>query len=94
MSDDPFGDEESNCNIWRVAVTDSGRLVFSTSDGLYTGKINAEGGFEGENQFLTGCNVERSQVVTGEFIMCSIKEGVSSKLKLICLENEDASTIY
>ena len=50
-SDSPFGGGEDveNFSVWRVAVTDSGKLVFATSDGLYTGKISESGEFEGED---------------------------------------------
>ena len=69
--DSPF-DDDCDC-IWRVAVTDGGKIVFATSDGLYTGKLTSDGEFEAEAKLLKGCNVERSQVVHGEFIMCAVK---------------------
>lgn len=51
QSDSPFGggDDVDNFSVWRVAATESGKLVFATSDGLYTGKINEDGEFEGED---------------------------------------------
>ena len=41
--DSPFADD-CDC-VWRVAVTDSGTIVFATSDGLYTGKLAENGEF-------------------------------------------------
>ena len=47
--DYPFGedDDEEETTVWRVAVTESGKLVFATSTGLYTGKLVGSGTFEG-----------------------------------------------
>lgn len=92
VSDCPFGDDD-DLSIWRVAVTESGRLVFATSDGLFTGKINDQGEFEDENHLLVGCDVQRSQVIQFEFVMCGVVDANSSKLMLVCLDDMDASTI-
>ena len=84
ITDSPFGDQ--SFSVWRVAVTNSGRIIFATSDGLYTGRITEDGEFDGENHLHEGCNVERAQVVIGEFVMCAVKESESSKLILIDLD--------
>ena len=94
VSDEPFGDDDvDGLSIWRVAVTETGKLVFATTDGLFTGKINDAGEFDGDDHILFGKDCQRCQVVHGEFVMCAVQDADGSKLLLICLDDMDSSEI-
>ena len=89
----PLGFIESIWGVVKIEVESVQlfeKLVFYTSNGLYTGMLTSEGEFQSsENVYFKDCNVTNAAIIKDNLLLCTMndQEGIS-KLMTVDVDEE------